>query len=317
MKENKTISQPMMGMAKDFVEKSKYIHKDKFDYSLVSYTNRTTEVEIICPTHGIFNQTPKNHIRSQTGCIHCSIDNRGKEKISTLSNFIKKAVEKHGNRYDYSKVEYIKSKFKVKIICKEHGEFLQTPKAHLQATVGCPKCGYHQEQLKSNTEEFVQKAKDVHGEKYDYSKTTYVTSRKYVNILCKKHGVFEQNAAQHLHGHGCPICGQQSHWKRSNYIKKANGRICTFYIIKCFNENEEFYKIGITVTELKRRYSDIKRMPYNYEIVSEVFGEAGYIWDLELEQKRKLKEFNYQPNIKFAGSKTECFTQYKVDAKEK
>lgn len=67
-----------------------------------------------------------------------------------------------------------------------------------------------------------------------------------------------------------------------------------------------------TESFIKKRYSGLERMPYAYEIISEIKGEAGFIWDLELQEKRKLKEFNYQPSIKFNGSKTECFTKYKI-----
>ena len=83
----------------------------------------------------------------------------------------------------------------------------------------------------------------------------------------------------------------------------------TFYIIRCFNKEESFYKIGITFQKIHHRYSTSKRMPYMYEVISEVLGNAEDIWDLELSEKRRLKEHNYQPLIKFAGSKTECFTK--------
>ena len=106
----------------------------------------------------------------------------------TTEEFIKKAREVHGDKYDYSKVEYVKSKAKVTIICPEHGEFLQTPQKHLYGQ-GCPKCG-HKSEL--TTEEFIKKAREVHGDKYDYSNVEYVDAKTNVCIICKQHGVFWQ-----------------------------------------------------------------------------------------------------------------------------
>jgi hypothetical protein len=146
---------------------------------------------------------------------------------------------------------------------------------------------------------------------YNYSNTEYIDINTSLTITCPIHGDFEQRPADHLSGHGCSKCGNESHWKRSDYIKKAKGKICTFYTLKCFNENEEFYKVGITMNTIKARYRHTKLMPYNYEIISEIYGEAGEIWDMEVEEKRKLKEFHYLPKIEFGGHKTECFTQYK------
>ena len=94
---------------------------------------------------------------------------------------------------------------------------------------------------------------------------------------------------------------------KENYIKKAGDRKCIFYTLKCFNDQEEFYKIGITMNTVHNRYNTNKKMPYNYEIIREIYGDASYIWDLEISEKRRLKDSNYQPIVKFAGSKTECF----------
>ena len=231
----------------------------------------------------------------------------------TTEEFIKKAKEKHGDKYNYSKVEYIKNNINVTIICNTHGDFEQMPGNHLTGS-GCNLCGYVTGSSKqsSNTEQFVEKAKKVHGDKYDYNLVKYTTCKNKVAIICEKHGQFCQMPSLHLSGSGCYFCGNESHWKRSDYAKKAKGRVCIFYIIRCFNENESFYKIGITMNSVKYRHKKNK-MPYMYEIISEVYGEASQIWDLELSEKRKLKEFNYQPKIKFPGAKTECFTQYKIE----
>lgn len=121
----------------------------------------------------------------------------------TIAEFIKKAREVHGNKYDYSKVKYVNNHTNVCIICPEHGEFWQRPDNHLNGK-GCPKCGI--ENISSTKEEFINKAREVHGDKYDYSKVKYVGALKKVCIICPKHGEFKQTPNSHLGGKGCPRC---------------------------------------------------------------------------------------------------------------
>lgn len=124
--------------------------------------------------------------------------------IMTKEKFILKAREKHGDKYDYSKVEYVNNHTKVCIICPEHGEFWQVPNSHLNGN-GCPLCAGLK---KRTTETFIQKAKEIHGDKYDYSKVNYINKRSKVIIICPEHGEFEQCANNHLRGQGCPECGK-------------------------------------------------------------------------------------------------------------
>jgi len=118
------------------LEKAKQIHGNKYDYSLVEYKNNKTKVKIICPIHGIFEQTFHDHL-SKKGCPKCG-NIKGHEKTKN-NNFKNIATKIHGNKYDYSLVEYKNNKTKVKIICPIHGIFEQTPNCHLRLQ-GCPKC---------------------------------------------------------------------------------------------------------------------------------------------------------------------------------
>ena len=184
-----------------FIEEAKRIHGDKYDYSKVDYIDGRTKVCIICPEHGEFWQEPTKHTSGKkSGCPRCAID---KFRYTTES-FIDKAIKVHGNRYDYSKVDYINSITKVCIICPEHGEFWQTPSKHLQGR-GCPKCANN---IKLTTEEFIQRAKNVHGNKYDYSKVEYNGIEKPVCVICPEHGEFWQTPQHHILGYkcGCPKC---------------------------------------------------------------------------------------------------------------
>lgn len=120
-------------------------------------------------------------------------------------DFINKAKSIHGDKYDYSKVEFVNTKTKVCIICPEHGEFWQTPEKHLSGQ-GCPSCA---KTKKSDTTSFIEKAKAVHGDRYNYSKVVYVNNKTKVCIICPDHGEFWQDPHNHLKGKGCPLCGKQ------------------------------------------------------------------------------------------------------------
>lgn len=113
-----------------------------------------------------------------------------------------KFQEVHGDRYDYSMVEYKTTREKVVIICKEHGEFLQTPNSHLNGR-GCPDCYGNKHK---DTNKCIEDFKKAHGGTYDYSKVIYVNASTKVEIICKKHGQFTQTPKGHLNGNGCPDC---------------------------------------------------------------------------------------------------------------
>ena len=112
-------------------------------------------------------------------------------KSLTTQEFIERARKVHGDKYDYSKVEYVNNRVKLCIICPIHGEFWQTPNAHLNGQ-GCSMCGRISQTKKRalSKETFITKARKVHGDKYDYSKVEYVNNRTKVCIICKKHGEF-------------------------------------------------------------------------------------------------------------------------------
>ena len=205
-----------------FLEKSKEIHGDRYDYSKVEYKDAKTKVCIICPKHGEFWQTPDNHLHKH-GCPKCADELNSKEKNMTLETFLEKSKEIHGDRYDYSKVEYVNNRTKVCIICPEHGEFWQRPGSHL-ARQACPLCGNNiiSQKLSKTTEEFTQKAKKVHKDKYNYSKVEYKNNHTKVCIICPKHGEFWQTPSSHLNGCGCPKCNYSQLEKNISKILKEN-----------------------------------------------------------------------------------------------
>jgi Zn finger protein HypA/HybF involved in hydrogenase expression len=179
----------------EFIEKAIKVHGDRYDYSSTNYCRNRLKVMIICKKHGSFQQTPSSHLLGSC-CPKC----QGKSRL-TNDEFIKKAKKIHNNRYNYSIVNYVNNHTKVKIICLKHGEFEQIPTSHLQ-NKGCPKCA----NKNVTTDEFIEKCKIIHKNKYDYSLVNYITSTSKIDIICKKHGSFQQIPNSHLNGQGCPIC---------------------------------------------------------------------------------------------------------------
>lgn len=191
----------------DFINKARNVHGDIYDYSLVNYKNNHTQVEIICTEHGKFLQSPKDHL-SGKGCSSCGKEKTKSRLMLSKDEFIKRANEVHGNKYDYSLVNYKDTRTKVEIICKEHGSFFQSPNKHMQGN-GCPACGRERtaEHNFLTLDDFIRKAKNVHGDKYDYSKSLYTGADNKLEIICEKHGKFEQTPHNHLKGTNCPSCG--------------------------------------------------------------------------------------------------------------
>ena len=191
----------------EFLERCKEAHGDTYDYSKVIMNGVDRNVTIICKIHGEFLQTPFHHYSEKNGCSDCAIIKRADSNRYTLDEFISKANEVHDNKYDYSNVIYINSQESVIIICKIHGEFIQAPKSHLQGC-GCKKCGEisaHDKQ-RQTTEEFIIRAKEIHGDTYDYSKTNYLSGHLHITIICRIHGDFTQDPYNHLGGTGCKRC---------------------------------------------------------------------------------------------------------------
>ena len=191
----------------EFIQKSNLIHGEFYDYSKVKYTGSKNTVIIICPKHGEFLQIPNVHLGGH-GCLECGYENNANAKRKELDAFVQESRLIHGDKYDYSKVDYTSNKDKIKIICTKHGEFKISPYNFLKSTYGCQKCGFSArgESKRLTNKEFVNRSKEMHGDKYSYRKTKYIKSDEFVIISCLKHGDFKQKAINHLIGNGCPIC---------------------------------------------------------------------------------------------------------------
>ena len=179
----------------EFIAKSNSIHNNKYDYSQVEYVNISTPITIVCPVHGPFIQIPRDHYTGH-GCPSC-----GNCKRTSLETFLERAKQVHGDKYDYSRVKYKNNKTPVEIICPEHGSFMQSPEKHTARGQGCPKC---KPNYKMTRDDFIEKARKVHGDLYDYSKVDYKGNKEKVCITCPEHGDFWMSPNNHLRGHQCP-----------------------------------------------------------------------------------------------------------------
>ena len=196
--------------AESFVAKASYIHNGYYDYSKAVYTSRNDDVCIICPEHGEFWQKPVNHLAGQ-GCRQCRNRRIGDALRKPSDDFVRQALEVHGQTYDYTKVDYVNGHTPVCIICPKHGEFWQNPSGHLSGK-GCPDCAVEKVAAAhtQTPEEMLDRFRQVHGDFYDYGKAVFGTALTPITITCPVHGDFQQTPSLHYKGSGCPECAKNS-----------------------------------------------------------------------------------------------------------
>ena len=192
--------------AKAFVKKARGIHGRKYRYDKTVYIRASGMIIVTCPKHGDFQQSANNHLHGY-GCSKCKVETLRMAFSDTKADFIRKARKKHGDKFAYAG-KYVNSRTPMLIRCKLHGKFHQKPIDHLKGS-GCPKCGLDKLKLNnlSNHEEFVRKARAVHGVQYRYPEP-YKLARQHLKVECIKHGLFSVTPNNLLRGHGCPVCGE-------------------------------------------------------------------------------------------------------------
>ncbi|MGR5451924.1 hypothetical protein ACP3V3_19620 [Vibrio sp. PNB22_3_1] len=197
-----------------YVSKARQAHGDKFDYSRLVYTGLRGEVRVICPEHGEFTTDASTHLRSD--CPDCSKASRDSAVSLDLTGFLERARGRHGDRYLYNEVKFNNTRTPIGVVCRVHGLFSVRPSNHLQGSQ-CPDCAKitrRRTLLKGGTrrtglnlERFKKEARSVHGGKYDYRNSEIVDGRL-VSIRCVTHGEFEQDMLTHLNGSGCKFCAR-------------------------------------------------------------------------------------------------------------
>jgi hypothetical protein len=233
-----------------FIEEFKKFHGNKYDYSKVNYINARTKITIICPEHGEFEQLPYNHKRGN-GCPKCLYNKKNNKTV------IKEFIERHGNKYDYSKVNYMGTDEKVIIICPNHGEFEQTPHNH-KLGQNCPKC--NGKNLK--TDDIIKEFEKIHGDKYDYSKVNYINSSTKINIICPEHGEFKQTPNNHKMGQGCAKCN-------GNFLKDIKTLLTEFKTVHDdkYDYSNVIYKNAHTkINIICPEHGEFKQTPNNHRL---------------------------------------------------
>lgn len=241
-----------------YIEKAIKIHGNKYDYSKSNVHSCKDKAIFICPIHGEFEQTWDNHVNGESGCPKCS-----KCHKYTNEEWIEEASKRHNGKYDYSKTNYVKARDKVIVIChekdefgEEHGEFEIRAGNHI-AGIGCPKCA---KKYRPTTDEWIKKARKVHGDKYLYKKVHYNGSSKKVLITCPIHGDFLQEAASHLNGVGCPKCKGGVELSTEEYIDKLRQVHGNKYDYSKVNYVNAKTKINIICS----RHGVFSQLPYQH-----------------------------------------------------
>lgn len=272
-----------------FVKKAREVHGDKYDYFDKNYITSQTKITISCKKHGDFLQSPNNHLRGH-GCIFCT-----HVVQKTTEKFIKEATELHNGEYDYSLTEYTKAHTKVVIICKIHGKFNMTPAHHVGGGEKCPKC---YGKITKTTEEFIVEAKTIHGDKYTYDITEYITAKHKVLIFCPQHGKFLQRPFCHLRGAGCPKCS----------YSRGEAKICR--ILESMN----------IIYEPQKRFDECvnkRRLPFDFYIPSlnllvEFDGELHFRGTEYFGGEEKLKQTQYHDSIKTKFAEENGYTLLRI-----
>lgn len=284
-----------------FIAKANAVHGNRYDYSLVEYVSSATKVTINCSDHGPFEQTPSEHLIG-SGCAKCGSLAAADARRKTTEQFIAKANAVHGNRYDYSLVEYLSAMEKVTIICPDHGPFEQAPNGHVTGK-GCYECGIlvSSDARRLTTEQFITKARMVHGDRYDYSLVEYVTNRKKVKIICSDHGLFLQAPNDHIdQKSGCADCAQ------TGFNPSKPGLL--YYLAITTDDGGTRYKIGITNLSVEERFpaADLARIRV-VKIWRFAVGSVAAERESEI-----LNQFSgdryYGPNLLVGAGNSELFT---------
>lgn len=215
-----------------------------------------------------------------------------KQSIRAYNTLLIRFTSKHGDTYDYSKFVFKGMVLPSIVVCKEHGEFLTTPRAH--TSTGCPKCGItarNKSKIKS-TSWFLSKSLATHGSRYDYSKSHYVNCKTRVTIICKEHGEFLQMPYHHIIGSGCQDCAKES--RLEAYIDKPT---ILYYCSIEHPNGTILYKVGITTSTVNKRYRcEIKRgYSINILFIREfTTGKPAFY-----EEQRIIKKYK---NIRYVGT---------------
>jgi len=285
----------------DFTARSINKHGLFYDYSFVEFRTTKDKVRIICPDHGEFLQAARDHMRG-SGCRNCAL---AKNRLS-FEKFVERSIEAHGNRYEYLSKGFDKGRSAL-IVCAEHGEFWQDKYRHTQGE-GCGNCFRKNSRL--TVEDFISRAVEVHGEKYDYSRVSFDSSRDKIEILCSEHGLFEMFIYNHLSGNKCPGCrvfGRSRGEEELSCFVESLG----FTVVRNDRSILNGKEIDVYVPSLRIGFEFNGDYWHSDEVILKTRGISSEEFDLlKLEEAKKsgvdlyfVKEFDWINNRKIAESR--------------
>lgn len=230
-----------------------------------------------------------------------------------LAYFINRSNKKHNFKFDYSLCEWTNVNTAVRIICPIHGEFTQKPQDHYSSKHGCQQCGNNKLSTPHNKiscEDFIQQCAELHNNRYTYEQVVYTRITDEIIVTCPVHGNYTTIARNHYQGRGvCPNCYKRnSGFYSEGYFTnhpEAKGIAGKLYFVRLYNDDESFYKVGITKHSAYHRFYVDDRIPYNIEVIKEVEMPLYEAYIREQQILEEYKDYYVEPNIDFAG-RTEC-----------
>lgn len=278
----------------------KYIKelRPNLDFSKSIYSGYHSKISFRCPIHGDLERLFMSVVR--VGCGLCKKLDRTKQRI----------LEKHGDSLDFSNTVFVNGKGLMSATCLIHGKF--SLRADQFMVRGCQKCGREKGRVNGRLKDvdILDRFNKVHGKLYIYDISSFDGTRSKIRIKCKTHGWFTQEMDVHLRGGGCRKCKTVG-FSRGDFIRKANSlehKKPKLYLIKCWNDSECFYKVGITLSSINKRFRG-NFMPYNYKVLASFVSDPCTIYDTETSIHKFSNKFHYKPKIKFGGSARECFSK--------
>lgn len=202
----------------NFIKRHKEKYGDFYDYSKTVFVDFETPMTVICPIHGEFHPMPAQF--TETRCKKCALDAAGKKRRLTTEQVISKFRAKFGDKYDYSRVNYVSRSAKLEVVCPKHGSIFRNFSTFLRG--GCTKCAKEERDNEKSiriTQKLIADHKKRYGDFYDYSKTVFVNNNTYMTVICPIHGEFKQLPSNFTR-YGCSKCGMERQIKARTGTKE-------------------------------------------------------------------------------------------------
>lgn len=308
------ISDSRRSTTEEFIKKANEIHDGKYEY-LGTYGGQNEPFEMKCKDHDeLFVIAPKIHLRGGTNCIKCIAFKIKTATNRTREEFIEDAIRIHKNKYEYSDItDLVATRDVIEVSCPLHGKFSIRVLKHLDGQ-GCRQCGVLRsaDSSRQSTDYFISKSREVHKGKYDYSKSVYISSQTYIEIICPLHGSFFMWPNNHYSGNGCKICAQQGYSQISIRWLEFEARSRGITIQHAENGGE--YKIpdttwradGYSGGEIFEFHGDFYHgNPRKYDSGLMNFRTnltMGEMYNKTLERDAKLRELGYSVTVMWEGT---------------